>query len=803
LLSFWIFYAGLVGFETLVTASSPFPFSQGPQHKSNSKKGNVILVVGSANVDTFLPVARLPSEGENLTTQRPPIVDVPGGKGCTQAVAASKLITNSERTDEWRVRFVGQLGLQDSAASRVLLDTLHQHRIDAAQCGLHKDLPTGRGYVFLSESGSVSAVVSGGSNEYGWQQWEQAWENRQLLDHKHKEQTLVADEHLSREMDRMLEGVHCIMLQREVPEYVNILIANRAKQIDPNIVVFLDAGGEDRPISKEMLNVCDYLVPNESELKRLVESTCPKSTVDALKACRDSDNSIVEHARALQNLGASNILVTRGSRGSSLITKVGNVIHQSAIEVPPSDIVLDETGAGDCYRAAFCVALMEGHDQRQCMLFASAAGSCSVQVQGAVPSTPTRSRVVDRMSEAIVLDVPRGDGQRQVSTACQTQRPRRSLAQGTVSPVEGADSLIDDNSVPRGGGGGENSGQSITGNGGGDFPFLFGSRLNSMKDRPDLWAKNRLENPKDFVERQSNVQGLTCVDFNYPQHFGSHWTAEEAKAALNEAGLVAGAVCLRYPSRFARGAMNHPSKSMREEAINLTRDAAKVAMELGTNEVVIWSAFDGYDYPFQVNYDDKWDQLVYAFRALCDEFPSIKFSLEYKPTDENTRFFTVPTTGAALLFVEEVDRANMGLTLDVGHMLMAGENPGQSIAMVGRKKKLFGIQLNDGFTRLAAEDGLMFGSVHPSMALEIMYQLRKTNFRGHMYFDTFAQRSDPIQEAEYNIRQAKRFWFAACSIDPSELKLITDEHDAIAALEMINGVLWGKYGSPLVGLTVK
>jgi xylose isomerase len=195
------------------------------------------------------------------------------------------------------------------------------------------------------------------------------------------------------------------------------------------------------------------------------------------------------------------------------------------------------------------------------------------------------------------------------------------------------------------------------------------------------------------------------------------------------------------------------------------------------------------DYPFQTDYDEKWDELVDAFQEVCDEFPSIKFSLEYKPTDENTRFFTVPTTGAALLFVDEVDRPNMGLTLDVGHMLMAGENPGQSIAMVGRKQKLFGIQLNDGFTRLAAEDGLMFGSVHPSMALEIMYQLKRTNFCGHLYFDTFPQRSDPVREAEYNIRQVKRFFYAARDLDESVLRRINEDHDAIGALELVSSAL--------------
>lgn len=138
---------------------------------------------------------------------------------------------------------------------------------------------------------------------------------------------------------------------------------------------------------------------------------------------------------------------------------------------------------------------------------------------------------------------------------------------------------------------------------------------------------------------------------------------------------------------------------------------------------------------------------------------------------------------------DEVDRPNFGLTMDVGHMLMAGENPGQSLAMVGRRGKLFGIQLNDGFTRLAAEDGLMFGSVHPSMALEIMYQLRRTEFDGHLYFDTFPQRTDPVREAEHNIRRVKAFWKATGGIDEAQLRKIAAEHDAIGALELVESAI--------------
>lgn len=702
----------------------------------------IIVVIGSVNADTFLTVRRLPAEGENLTTLTEPETDVPGGKGCTQAVAVAKLLLRSDhatnnKKDSSGVVFVGQFG-NDVAATH-LRTTLREEGVDISHSGQHSDMPSGRGYVFLSVNGQVSAVVSGGANVGGWKHWER--HNRASTATTNDPSLIAAVDELDALFQQRDADQCIVMLQREVPEFVNLLVAKYCKS--KGVMVIQDVGGEDRPISAEMLRLCDYIVPNESELRRLVQSLHGEEEEEYLKTL-----SIVEMAKILQHLGARNVLVTQGNRGSTLVCEGKNsvVLHQPACTVLPHHVV-DETGAGDCYRAGFAVALQEGQSLLECMEFATAAGACSVTKRGAVPSTPTRDEVYERLR----------------------QHHASTIAQDSVLKIPRGDGL-------RGGGSDDD-----------DFPFLIGSRLNSMKDRPEVWG-SELVTPRDYVKRQAAVPGLTCVDFNYPQHFHT-WSNQEARAALDEAGLVAGAVCLRYPTKFARGAMNHPDAAYRREAIQLTKEAAHTAMDLGCNEVVVWSAYDGYDYPFQSDYDTKWKELVEAFQECCDAFPDIRFSLEYKPTDENTRFFTVPSTGAALLLVNQVDRTNFGLTLDVGHMLMSGENPGQSIAMVGRAGKLFGIQLNDGFTRLAAEDGLMFGSVHPSMALEIMYQLRRTDFAGHLYFDTFPQRTDPVREAEYNIRRVKAFWRAAAAIDQDALRHVTEEHDAVGALELVNKAL--------------
>jgi len=712
-----------------------------------------ILVVGSLNADTFLPVARLPTEGENIGLSPhdvEPVVDVPGGKGCNQAIAVAKLSSSSETT------FVGRLG--DDAAGDILKEALTTHGVDVTHCGVAKGVSSGRGYVFLTPNGQVSAVVSGGSNQLGWNAWKPLYHKLSGTSVQADQQDCISEDYVR----DLLKDKSCLLLQREIPEFVNEIFVTVARKHFPTILIMQDIGGEDRPMAASYISKCDYLMPNESELNRLVQSCCKplNGDIEGVETQEGDMEHIVACARRLQNeCGAKNVLVTLGARGSLLVCENGKTIISQDPCMLSASLVVDETGAGDCYRAAIAVALTEQDISLQkCMQFASAAGALAVMKRGAVPSIPTQAQVHHLCAEQF--------------------RWKESLHHET--PEEHATHLAEDIAhLPRGGWE-END----------NFPLMFGSRLNSMKDRPELWEGKSLVNAKDWVKRQGTIRGLTCVDFNYPQHFGSVWANNtEAKACLDAEGLKAGSVCLRYPAKFMRGAMNHPDAELRQEAIDLTKEAAQVARDLGCNEVVVWSAYDGYDYPFQVDYDEKWQQLVDAFQECCDAYLDIKFSLEFKPTDENTRFFTVPSTGTALLLVQQINRSNMGLTLDVGHMLMAGENPGQSIAMVGQHKKLFGIQLNDGYTRLAAEDGLMFASVHPGMALEIIYQLQRTGFDGHLYFDTFPQRTDPVNEAEYNIQRVKAFWRAAKNLDSTKLTQIANEHDALGALELVNQAL--------------
>ena len=83
------------------------------------------------------------------------------------------------------------------------------------------------------------------------------------------------------------------------------------------------------------------------------------------------------------------MLVKLGARGSLLIEPDGTVCRQGIFPVP----VVDTTGAGDCFTAAYVVAWSEDQPPAERLRFAAAAAACCVGKLGAMPSMPNRSAV--------------------------------------------------------------------------------------------------------------------------------------------------------------------------------------------------------------------------------------------------------------------------------------------------------------------------------------------------------------------------------------------------------------------------
>jgi len=178
---------------------------------------------------------------------------------------------------------------------------------------------------------------------------------------------------LSDDIKEVIRSAGILMLQREVPEEVNIEAAKVAQQA--GVPVVLDAGGMEGVIGEELLRCVTVVSPNETELERV--TGLPAGTEEEVRAA----------AASLLERGVEAVLVKLGEKGSLMLRSAGlPPVRQEAVPVLK---VVDTTGAGDCYTAAWAVASLDNRSSAESMMFASAAAAICVQRKGAISSLPT------------------------------------------------------------------------------------------------------------------------------------------------------------------------------------------------------------------------------------------------------------------------------------------------------------------------------------------------------------------------------------------------------------------------------
>jgi xylose isomerase len=301
--------------------------------------------------------------------------------------------------------------------------------------------------------------------------------------------------------------------------------------------------------------------------------------------------------------------------------------------------------------------------------------------------------------------------------------------------------------------------------------YRFATRLNSFRAQLPAGATG-----PDLVRAASRVPGLTAVEMNYPQHFMGTTEVHVAQA-LAETGLALTALSLRYEGPdFLDGAFTSPRAETRARAIRLGQEAVELASRLGVPHVDLWMAYDGFDYPFQVDYLRLWEDEVNGFRQVAAHDPAIRVSVEYKPVDPR-RTALIRGMGEALLAVRDVGLPNFGVQIDFCHSLMAREQPAFAASLALRDGRLFGVHLNDGYG--VTDDGLLVGSVHLWETLELLATLRQYDFQGTIYFDTFPVREDPTGESAANVRRVRALEAILDRLDRDHLAELQARHDAL------------------------
>ncbi len=298
----------------------------------------VLAVAGSANLDLVVAVDHHPVTGE--TVLGGDHARIPGGKGANQAVAAARLGA--------AVSFVGRIGAD--AAGEQLRDSLTEAGVDLTHLGTDTEAPSGIAMIGVDRSGDNAIIVSPGAN------------------------ARLQPDHIA-EADALFREAAGLLLQLETP-LETVLAAARAAEG----VVILDPAPA-QPLPPELLASIDVLVPNETELALL--SGQPVDPEDPASV-----------AAAARSLGVPTVVVTLGAAGAVVVTS-DEVTTVPAPAVHP----VDTTAAGDAFRAALAIGLVDGQPATAAATFAVRVGAAATLRPGAQPSLPTRSELEDLLPQ--------------------------------------------------------------------------------------------------------------------------------------------------------------------------------------------------------------------------------------------------------------------------------------------------------------------------------------------------------------------------------------------------------------------
>ena len=261
---------------------------------------------------------------------------------------------------------------------------------------------------------------------------------------------------------------------------------------------------------------------------------------------------------------------------------------------------------------------------------------------------------------------------------------------------------------------------------------------------------------QEEVDALAGLGVLDALDLYYAEE-GINSDPNAVNELMDKYGMV---ISSTFPNlfgerRWQNGSLTHPDPAVREEAINLCKKAMDFNAGLkGDAPVNLWLGQDGFDYPLQVDYMKQFEYLADAIRQLADYRPDVRITLEGKVREPRNRC-VIDTVSRALLYCKEVDRPNVGLAIDIGHVWQAQQNVAQTIALAAKMGKLWTMHVNDNYNMW--DDDMIAGTVRHMEYIEMFYYLKKYEYDGYMAVDIFPYRDDTLGCTKETVLNLKKF----------------------------------------------
>lgn len=307
-----------------------------------------LLSLGSINADFEV---RLPAGGGGAETQRATCLRrLGGGKAANVAFFARRLGIPA--------RLIGQVGDDDLAAQA--LHPLRDAGVNLDAVSRARGRGTAVSMIQVPADGKKRIVLAPEAND--------AWSAPAIA---------AACRAIDDAPERSL-----LVVDAEIP--ADVVESALARAFARHLPVILDPSFPDR-VRGSWMGSLAALLPNEEEALQLAGLSSARSSPSLLQVA-------LHHLRGQ----VGGCVAIKQSDGGCLLSRGHGMLTLAA----PSMKVVDSTGAGDAFTAAFAIRRLEGADPRDAARFAVAAAALAVTAFGSQPAYPTRQDI-----EALEADV--------------------------------------------------------------------------------------------------------------------------------------------------------------------------------------------------------------------------------------------------------------------------------------------------------------------------------------------------------------------------------------------------------------
>jgi xylose isomerase len=263
--------------------------------------------------------------------------------------------------------------------------------------------------------------------------------------------------------------------------------------------------------------------------------------------------------------------------------------------------------------------------------------------------------------------------------------------------------------------------------------------------------------------------GLRALEAHYPNeinHDNKHLYRQLAEATGIR--LLTVIPNLFFDASFEFGSLSSPIPEVRQAAIQRTKEALELNVELDTDFAVVWPGGDGYENPFGIDLVAARDRFAEGLAEAMDAVPGVRVAEEPKPYEPRGHILYGLTPEGILLgqkveglLRHETNRkllaeghALVGMNPEVGHILMGFEDLAYAFSLVLEYGRLAHTHWNSQPLGNYDQDQNV-GVLSPEQTEAALYVLKMYGYQGYFGIDINPERM-PVQQALKNNMDALR-----------------------------------------------